>query len=208
MDRTNTAAKQLTIADNEGVLRTSVQGVDLALALEAALFASGEAIRISETAKTLGISTVTLEETLRELQREYDRENRGICLRLFGDSAQMTTRALYSGVVRTLLNPIQKVSLTQAVLETLAIVAYRQPVTRPEIDQMRGVKSDATVHTLVNRGLIRELGRRESLGRPMEFGTTDLFLKHFGLNSINELPSEQLENNEHVEQLSTWMEHV
>lgn len=187
MDRT---AEQLTFPAQIGAapIRLDQSDIDLTLAMEAALFASGEPIGVAEAAKTLGVSKSTLETSLRTLQKEYDENARGMRLLLYGDSAQFTTRETYAPVIRALLRPVQKQPLSQAVLETLSVVAYRQPVTRSEIDQVRGVKSDASVHTLINKGLIRELGRRDTLGHPMEFGTTDAFLRHFGLSAITELP--------------------
>ncbi|MDR1569874.1 MAG: SMC-Scp complex subunit ScpB [Oscillospiraceae bacterium] len=160
---------------------------DIALVMEAVLFASGEPLSVSETAKALGVTKAALEAALHDLQSEYDEGDRGIRLLLYGDSAQFTTRETYASAVMALLRPVQKQPLSQAVLETLAIIAYKQPATRAEIDQLRGVKSDASVHALLSKGLIRELGRRETLGRPMEFGTTDAFLRHFGLSALSEL---------------------
>ncbi|MDR1599551.1 MAG: SMC-Scp complex subunit ScpB [Oscillospiraceae bacterium] len=162
---------------------------DLIRAAEAVLFASGEPVRIPDAARALGVRSAALKTAMSALAREYDEGRRGICVRVFGDSAQMCTRPDLAQTVRRTLQPIARQSLSHHVLETLAVVAYHQPVTRGEIDQMRGVKSDASVHTLLSRGLIRELGRRGTLGRPMEFGTTDLFLRHFGLSQLDELPA-------------------
>ncbi|MDR1263601.1 MAG: SMC-Scp complex subunit ScpB [Oscillospiraceae bacterium] len=169
---------------------------DLIRAAEAVLFASGEPIRIPDTARALGVRSSALKTALIALAREYDEANRGMCVQVFGDSAQMTTRPDYAQAVKQTLQPIARQSLSHHVLEALAVVAYHQPVTRGEIDQMRGVKSDASVHTLLSRGLIRELGRRDTLGHPMEFGTTDLFLRHFGLSQLGELPTPNTPDNE------------
>ncbi|MEG0767321.1 MAG: SMC-Scp complex subunit ScpB, partial [Clostridia bacterium] len=94
----------------------------------------------------------------------------------------------YALYVEKLLQPVQKQSLSQAVLETLAIVAYKQPVTRAEMELIRGVKCDYSVQALQNRGLIQEVGRKETLGRPILYGTTDAFLRHFGITSLEQLP--------------------
>ncbi|MDR0396286.1 MAG: SMC-Scp complex subunit ScpB [Oscillospiraceae bacterium] len=162
---------------------------DLIRIAEAVLFASGEPVRIPDAARALGVRSSALKSAMTALAREYDDGGRGVCVRVFGDSAQMCTRPAFAQTVRRTLQPIARQPLSHHVLETLAVVAYHQPVTRGEIDQMRGVKSDSSVHTLLSRGLIRELGRRATLGRPMEFGTTDLFLRHFGLSQLDELPA-------------------
>lgn len=165
---------------------------DLMFRLEAALFAAGDAVSVSECAKNLCLSYGEVQDALIALKDEYDAGKRGLTLALCGDTAQLATRSEYSDTVLALLRPIQRMPLSQAVLETLAVVAYKQPVTRLEIDQIRGVKSDSSVSTLLTRGLIREVGRRETLGRPMEFGTTDLFLRHFGYSSLLDLPETQV----------------
>ncbi|GHV26279.1 segregation and condensation protein B [Clostridia bacterium] len=160
--------------------------------LEACLFASGEPISIPQVAKLLGMPRQKVARALIELQREYDEDARGIRISIFGDSAQMTTRSAYAHIVRQLVAPAQRQTLRQSALETLAIIAYRQPVTRQEIDQIRGVQSNDSVRALLQKGLIRELGQRDTLGHPMELGTTDLFLSHFGMNSLLDLPAENI----------------
>ena len=101
---------------------------------------------------------------------------------------QLATRPDYAPYVEKLLQPVQKQSLSQAVMETLAVIAYKQPVTKAEIEQIRGVKCDYSVQSLVSKGLIEEVGRKETLGRPILYGTTDAFLRHFCLSSLSELP--------------------
>ena len=100
----------------------------------------------------------------------------------------MATRPLYAEDVVRLLQPVQKQSLSQAAMETLAVVAYKQPVTRAEVEQIRGVKCDYSLQSLMLKGLIREVGRKDTIGRPILFGTTDEFLDHFGLVSLENLP--------------------
>ena len=97
-----------------------------------------------------------------------------------------------------LLNPVQRMPLTAAVMETLSIIAYRQPITKSEIEAVRGVKCDYSVQSLLNKGLIQELGRRETLGRPMLYGTTDAFLRHFGIEDLSQLPSVSLDAQNHA----------
>ena len=101
---------------------------------------------------------------------------------------QLATRPLYSGDVVRLLQPVQQQSLSQAAMETLAVVAYKQPVTRAEVEQIRGVKCDYSLQSLINKGMIREAGRKDTIGRPILFCTTDEFLSHFGLEDLKELP--------------------
>ena len=109
-------------------------------------------------------------------------------LKRFGDKVQLATRPLYAGDVLRLLQPVQQQSLSQAAMETLAVVAYKQPVTRAEVEQIRGVKCDYSLQSLMNKGLIRETGRKGTIGRPILFGTTDEFLSHFGLEGLDNLP--------------------
>ena len=109
-------------------------------------------------------------------------------LKRFGDHVQLATRPLYSGDVVRLLQPVQQQSLSQAAMETLAVVAYKQPVTRAEVEQIRGVKCDYSLQSLMLKGLIREAGRKDTIGRPILFCTTDEFLSHFGLEDLNGLP--------------------
>jgi len=156
--------------------------------VEAILYVSGEAVSVRDLARALRVTLPELESTLDALRDEYDYEQRGFLLKRFGDQVQLATRPLYAEDVIRLLQPAQKQSLSQAAMETLAVVAYRQPVTRAEVEQIRGVKCDYSIQSLSNKGLIQEVGRRETIGRPVLFGTTDAFLDHFGLTSLEDLP--------------------
>ncbi|MBR4458617.1 MAG: SMC-Scp complex subunit ScpB [Clostridia bacterium] len=156
--------------------------------IEAVLYVAGDAIPVNELARALKLDRAALEQALRELRDEYDYEQRGWSLRLFGEHVQLATRPLYAEDVVRLLQPVQRQSLSQAIMETLAIIAYRQPVTKAEIEQVRGVKCDYSVQSLTNKGLIEEVGRKEALGRPILYGTTDKFLSHFGISSLDDLP--------------------
>ena len=102
---------------------------------------------------------------------------------------QLGTRSDYAPYIEKLLQPVQKQTLSQAVMETLAVIAYKQPVTRAEIEAVRGVKCDYSVQALMNKRLICEVGRKETIGRPILYGTTDEFLRHFGISSLAELPT-------------------
>ena len=106
----------------------------------------------------------------------------------YEESLQLCTRPQYREILEKVLQPVRKQTLTQAALETLAVVAYRQPITRMEVEQIRGVQCDRAMATLVHWGLIEERGRRETVGRPILYGTTEKFLQHFALSSLEELP--------------------
>ena len=156
--------------------------------IEAILFVAGEPVGIGDVAAALGLTELETVQTVEEMQRQYDLERRGVTLRPYGDHLRMETRQEYAPYVERLLQPVQRQSLTQTAMETLAVIAYRQPVTKAEIELIRGVKCDYSVQMLVSRGLIEEVGRKEALGRPILYGTTDAFLRHFCLTSLGDLP--------------------
>ena len=156
--------------------------------VEAILFVTGDAVEKKELARAIGLSDGELEETLDALESGYDFDRRGLRLLRFGEHVQLATRPDYAPYVEKLLQPVQKQSLSQAVMETLAVIAYRQPVTKSEIEQIRGVKCDYSVQSLVSKGLVEEVGRKEALGRPILYGTTDAFLRHFCISSLSDLP--------------------
>lgn len=156
--------------------------------IEAILFVAGEAVAIRDLAKALQISEKELKTVLNEIGSEYDYEQRGFMLKRFGDKVQLATRPLYSEDVLRLLQPVQQQSLSQAAMETLAVVAYKQPVTRAEVEQIRGVKCDYSLQSLMLKGLIQEAGRKDTIGRPILYATTDAFLSHFGIQGLEDLP--------------------
>ena len=156
--------------------------------IEAILFVAGEPVRVEELAKALGVTVRAVENEIIKLRDEYDFHQRGFTLKRFGHQVQLATRALYAQDVVHLLQPVQKQSLTQAAMETLAVVAYKQPVTRAEVEQVRGVKCDYSLQSLMNKELIMEVGRKDALGRPILYGTTENFLAHFGLTTLEDLP--------------------
>lgn len=161
---------------------------ELAKIIEAILFVSGEPVQLGAVARALEVTELEVSAAADELASDYDYNRRGICLKRFGSHIQLSTRPDYAPQIEKLLQPIQKQSLSQAALETLAVVAYKQPVTRLDIEAVRGVKCDYSVQSLMNKGLIEEVGRKETLGRPILYGTTDAFLSHFGLTSLDDLP--------------------
>ena len=156
--------------------------------IEAILFVAGDAVAIRDLARALGQEEKAVRRILDEMESEYDFQQRGFLLKRFGDKVQLATRPLYAEDVVRLLQPVQKQSLSQAAMETLAVVAYRQPVTRAEVEQIRGVKCDYSLQSLTAKGLIQEVGRMETIGRPILFGTTEEFLSRFGLESLEGLP--------------------
>ena len=156
-------------------------------AVEAVLCASGEPVAVQALIEMLGVTALEFEPVLQGLALRYD-EDRGVRLMRFDDSLQLCTRPQYMDLSEQVLQPVRKQTLTQAALETLAVVAYRQPVTRMEIEQIRGVQCDRAVATLLHHGLIAEVGRKESIGRPILYGTTEKFLQHFALTSLEALP--------------------
>ena len=170
-----------------------MEKTEAASIIEAILFVSGDPVDSRAIAQALLITEDEVGAALDELGSRLDYERRGLHLRRFGSKAQLSIRAEYAEYVERLLQPVQKQTLSQAALETLAIIAYRQPITRLEVEEIRGVKCDYSVASLVNKELICEVGRRESLGRPILYGTTPKFLQHFGIESLDELPPMKLE---------------
>ena len=162
---------------------------ELAHVIEAILFVAGEPVNVKDLQRALEVTEDETRQAIDALDSDYSYHRRGITLKRFGEHIQLSTRAEYAPYVERLLQPVQKQSLSQSALETLAVVAYRQPVTRLEIEAVRGVKCDYSVQSLVNKGLIEEVGRKEALGRPILYGTTDKFLSHFGLHNLDELPA-------------------
>ncbi len=126
---------------------------------------------------------------LAELQEEYRRGKKGIQIIEIANGYQMTTRPDLAPYIERLYRPQTNFGLSKAALETLAIIAYKQPITRGELEMIRGVKVDSPMNTLIEKGLVKDLGRKEGAGRPVLFGTTEKFLQHFGLKSVDELPS-------------------
>ncbi|NPA27099.1 MAG: SMC-Scp complex subunit ScpB [Chloroflexi bacterium] len=154
--------------------------------VEALLFAAGEGVPVERLARVLGVSLDQLEAGLLMLEERL--QDRGIRLQRHGDTVRLVTAAEWSPWVRRLLGLEAQARLSRAALETLAIIAYRQPITRPEIDAIRGVNSEGVLRSLLEKGLIQELGRADAPGRPILYGTTEAFLQHFGLTSLEQLP--------------------
>ncbi len=157
-------------------------------AVEGILFTMGDAVETEAIATALSLTTDEVNEIAEALAAECEREDRGIMVTRVGTKLQMCTKpSCYEDLIRLCHVPKKHV-LTDVMLETLAIVAYKQPVTRADIEAIRGVNSDFTINKLLEYHLICELGRLEAPGRPIVFGTTDDFLRSFGVTSLDELP--------------------
>jgi segregation and condensation protein B len=154
--------------------------------VESLLFVATEPIPLARLADVLGVEIDQVEQVLLILNHEY--AGRGMRLQRKGKRVQMVTAPEASDLVRRLLGLELTGKLSPAALETLAIVAYRQPVTRAQIEGIRGVSSDSVLRTLINRGLVEEMGRLDQAGRPIIFGTTFDFLQQFGITSLDQLP--------------------
>jgi segregation and condensation protein B len=157
--------------------------------LEALIFASPEPLTVRDIARVLGgVAAEEWKAALEELKTDYGRDGRGLQLVEIAGGYQITTRPEYNDWVRELLDPKSPTRLSIQALETLAVIAYKQPVTLPEIIELRGVKSGGVLKTLLEKRLIRIMGRKDVVGRPMLYGTTKEFLLHFGLKDLTELP--------------------
>ena len=156
--------------------------------LEGILFAMGNSVEIAALAETSELSPDETKILLDELCRSYKERESGIQLIFLEDKVQLCTKAEYYEYLIRLATRPKKPQLTNALMETLSIVAYKQPVTRIEIERIRGVKSDHAVNRLIEFGLIEEAGRLEAPGRPILFATTEDFLRSFGVSSLTELP--------------------
>ena len=157
--------------------------------IEAILFVSGDPVRVDALAHAMNLTVSEMEEALSALSDHLALENRGIQVNRSGETVFLSINPRYAAQVEAFLQPLQKQPLSQAVLETLSIIAYRQPVTKGDIEAVRGVKCDYSVQSLLTKGFIEECGRRETLGRPILYGTTDKFLQHFGMETLADLPS-------------------
>lgn len=156
--------------------------------VECLLFVAGDPVPISEIARVLSLSIHEARKLLASMEIEYRRQNRGIFPLVTDEAVQLTSNRAYIEDVQNLLQPDETKNVSQSLLETLAVVAYRQPVTRADVERVRGVRCDYAVTQLVKLGLIHEVGRKDVVGRPTLFGTTDRFLRHFGIHSVEEMP--------------------
>jgi segregation and condensation protein B len=159
---------------------------DATLLIESILFVAAGPVSIGALAQALVLERRVIDKALEILEAQL--ADRGVRLQQSGDLVQLVTAAEAGPAVQRFLGLEASAKLSGPALETLAIVAYRQPVTRPEVETLRGVNCDAVLRTLITRGLVAEVGRRETVGHPVEYGTTFLFLEYFGLRDLHDLP--------------------
>ena len=157
-------------------------------ALETMMFMWGEPLEVKDAAEVLEADKSAIRELFRELQAEYEQEGRGIRIREVDDAFGFVTLADNEIFLKKLCTPVRVRRLSQAALEVLAIIAYRQPVTRSEIDSIRGIKSERVIDGLIDKELVEISGRSEGVGRPLLYKTTKEFLKKFGFSSLKDLP--------------------
>lgn len=168
-------------------------------AAEAVLFALGRAVELSELALALSVTETEAEAVCERLRARYEAKKSGLCVQRFAQRYQLSSSPrYYEQLIRVAANP-KKPILTDVVLETLSIIAYRQPVTKAEIERIRGVKSDHAVNRLVEYELVYEVGRLDAPGRPALFGTTEEFLRRFGVSSLENLPGVKPEVEAQIE---------
>ncbi len=187
---------QLKIEDRNGELLTveerpgqvSSDKAALKAALEAILFSMGDSIDAESIAQALEVEEEQIRTVLNEMEQEYEDPSHGIrIIRLEGRYQLATKKEQYPALIRLVRQP-RKINLSDVVMETLSIIAYKQPVTRSQIEKIRGVSCDHAINRLLEYGLICEAGRLDAPGRPILFGTTEEFLRHFGTDSIDDLP--------------------
>lgn len=155
--------------------------------LESILFVNGDAVDITDITSKLDVDKKDIKSAVKKLQEKYNQDS-GIMLLEFNNKLQFASNSKYADTVSLVLNPIRQRNLSKATLETASIIAYKQPVTRLEIEEIRGVSSDYAINILMEHNLIEIVGRKEAVGKPALFGTTDEFLKRFNIKSIDELP--------------------
>jgi len=160
----------------------------IAAAIESLLFVAGRPLECAELRKLLDIDEVTLASSLQALAHLLENQGRGIRLQRLGEQVQLVTAPENARYVAALLGLPMTARLTTAAMETLAVISYRQPITRAQIEAVRGVNSDRTLASLIQHGLVTEIGRAQTVGRPALFATTPEFLQQFGLTDLEQLP--------------------
>ena len=159
----------------------------LAEIVEGILFVAGNAVEIKDIAEKLEVKNDEVKKAIETLKQKHT-EDDGIQVITFKDKVQLTSNKKYADEISLVLNPIKEKSLTKAALETVAIIAYQQPITRLEIEQVRGVSCDYAIQLLLTHNLIEVVGRKDAVGKPLLFGTTDEFLKRFEIENLDDLP--------------------
>ena len=165
--------------------------------IEAMLFAAGTVVKIEDIAEVLNTDNSSVKKMIKEINEVFEKENRPLTIREIDKGFQMCTKPKYHQYIKKLQEKKPKKALSQSAMETLAIIAYKQPITRIEIEKIRGVNSDYAVSTLAEFGLIEDIGRADLPGRPLLYSTTEEFLRSFGYRSLKDLPP--LPENKEVE---------
>ncbi len=193
----------LTAATDSGQLHVRVGEAALSLfgALESLLFVSDGPVETTQIARALGLDAGVVEALLRQLDDEYRSQQRGFRLMERGGRFQLVTAPAAAAIIETFLNLDMTAKLSAPALETLAVVAYRQPVTRAQVEAVRGVDCSGILRSLLQRGLIEEVDRLDAPGRPVLYGVTDLFMQHFGLTSLQELPPLESKETEQLDKV-------
>lgn len=156
--------------------------------IEALLFVSDRPLSVAKICDVVEVEEDQVKKALEDIAQEYHRDDRGLQLREVADGYRFYSHPAYAPYIEKMILSFDHRRLTQAALETLSIVAYKQPVTKADISAIRGVNSDGVINTLLNRDLVKEMGRQDAPGQPILYGTTTRFLESFGLRSIDELP--------------------
>jgi segregation and condensation protein B len=157
--------------------------------IELLVFSSGEPVTLNSLKEVTGFSENEIKELVEELMEEYEKRNGGVVIKEIAGGYQFITNPRYGEWVRKFRKTVNTSRLSMAALETLAIIAYKQPIIKAEIDEIRGVNSDGAIKTLLERRLIKIVGKKEAPGRPFLYGTTKEFLQYFGLKDLTELPT-------------------
>lgn len=166
---------------------------NLKYAVEGILFAAGEPVKTAQLAAALDTNIKSVNEAVRELKDEYNSSKRGFAIIDINEGYQICSRPEYYAYIQVILGEQRRQALSNAAMETLAIIAYKQPITKSGIEYIRGINSDGSVNRLIERGLVEERGRLNAPGRPILYGTTVDFLRCFGLSTLSELPEVNLE---------------
>ena len=191
------------IRDQKSEIDNQPLPLPLAAMIESLLFVSSEPVPVSQIAEALSVSVDEVEQVLAEFRDDAHSALRGLRLQRKGERVQLTTRPETAPYIEKFLGLDLSSRLSKPALETLAIVAYKQPVTRAQIEQVRGVNCDGVLSTLLTKGLIEEVGRLETAGRPIQYSTTFAFLQHFGLRGLEDMPPLQPEEIAVLEAMAT-----
>ena len=188
--------EQITLQSMNGHTQVELPLQHIVSAIESLLFVSGRPLELVELRRLLNIDDVRLASSLQMLADSLESQGRGIRLQWLGGHVQLVTAPENARFVAVLLGLPMTAKLTTAAMETLAVVSYRQPVTRAQIEAIRGVNSDRALASLIQHGLVAEVGRAQSVGRPALFATTDEFLQQFGLTQLEQLPKAEKREQE------------